>query len=565
MGDQQRRSEIFYCLSILALGFLVYLPALQNGFAFDDLIHISSNPLVLNQASWQRIFSSAMYPGDLYRPLVMLTYVLTNKYFGLGAYNFHFDNNLLHAANAMLVFAVLRSLIGSQAALWAGTLFALNPILSEAVANVSGRAELLATFFVLASLFIVLLLSVPAWKPAHILLLPLLAVTTLAAFLSKESALMLIALAPLVVAWRSVDRLRTAGALSGLAVIALMAGAYLWLRSQIITTPSLLTASADVFLDNPLVDKSFIERLPFALSLLGAYARKVFAAAPLSADYSFAAIDPLNFWSSANVAHLLLCLTLIFALMRRSAPRELRCGVAWFLAAFAITSNVLFPIGSIFGERLVYLPSIGLLAGFAASCERLLSPGGLRIVGSLVAVLFAFQTAQHVQVWSSNENLFTYQSRVSPLSAKTAHNYGMVLRNSGNLDQAILEFRRAHEIYPNYADPAYGIASVFASKGFVPGAEHWVQKALSIDPQHSESLNLLGRMQLNRGESVEAAQNFEKALRKRPDFMEAELGLLAVAIQLKDTEHAKLLRDALSKRAQSNPEFVKLSLLVDKM
>lgn len=565
MTNSARRSTIFFCLALFALGFVVYLPALQNGFAFDDLIHITSNPLLLEDFSWRRIFMSAMYPGDLYRPFVVLTYALTNKYFGLGAYNFHFDNNLLHAANSLLVFAVFRSLVGSSAALWAGVLFALNPIACEAVANVSGRSELLSTFFVLASLFVLQLLSVPAWNPRHVFLLPLLALTAMGAVLSKESALVLVLLAPLALAWRSMERLKSPGAIAGICVLIITSLTYLWLRFVVLGISVTIPGSADMLLDNPLSGMTFVERLPLALSLLGFYARKVFVAAPLSADYSYAALDPNNFWAPFGLLYLSIFVLLLIVVVRRRGNRDIKLGVLWFFTALFIASNVLFPIGTIFAERLAYLPSIGLLVAFAACCEQLLSAGGLKFVGGVVAVLFSLQTIQHQPVWASNESLFSYQITVSPSSAKTANNFGVLLRNQGKLDDAFIAFRRAHEIFPAYADPAFGLASLYARKGALAGAEHWLNEALRIDAAHVESLNLLGRLQLNRGDSAEAGKNFAKALERRPDFFEAKLGLLAVAVQSKDIETAKQLRDKLIKLAPTNPEFMKLSVALDGM
>jgi tetratricopeptide (TPR) repeat protein len=76
---------------------------------------------------------------------------------------FHAANVAIHAANALLVYALLLRLARREPALagrerlvaWAGAaLFALDPVQTEAITYVSGRSTSLAAFFALASLVV---------------------------------------------------------------------------------------------------------------------------------------------------------------------------------------------------------------------------------------------------------------------------------------------------------------------------------------------------------------------------------------------------------------------------
>jgi hypothetical protein len=109
------------------------------------------NPLVHDLGRWREIVSSPWWPRGLYRPFTSLT-LAANWTAAPGApFGFHLVNLLAHAAAAALVCLLAGRLMSPAGALAAGLLFAVHPVHVEAVANVVGRAEILAGVFLLAS------------------------------------------------------------------------------------------------------------------------------------------------------------------------------------------------------------------------------------------------------------------------------------------------------------------------------------------------------------------------------------------------------------------------------
>ena len=142
---------IFVLLALLAV--LPYGNALQNGFAFDDEPVIQRNPVVTDGVDLTRILASPVPPGDLYRPLTVLTFAVNERLSPGRAASFHAVNLLLHAAVTLLVFAIaVRLFASARVAAIAAALFAVHPIHTEAVTNIVGRAELLAALFGLLAL-----------------------------------------------------------------------------------------------------------------------------------------------------------------------------------------------------------------------------------------------------------------------------------------------------------------------------------------------------------------------------------------------------------------------------
>ncbi|MBI3782374.1 MAG: glycosyltransferase family 39 protein [Deltaproteobacteria bacterium] len=136
-----------------------------------DLRHAASIRDALLSPIWSRSFL---------RPLVQLSFVL-NRVFGVDALPYHLVNVVLHGLNALLVWQLARRVIGRPLeALLAALLFAAHPTMTEAVAWVSGRTELICAAFYLAAL-----LAHHAERPRRALTLAALAL------LSKESAVSL--------------------------------------------------------------------------------------------------------------------------------------------------------------------------------------------------------------------------------------------------------------------------------------------------------------------------------------------------------------------------------------
>src|SRR3989442_694240 len=153
-------------LAVAACAVIVYLGALWNEFVWDDQVIVLGNPLVQTWAGLATAFASPYWPpfvgGYLYRPLTLLTYVL-DWHIG-GAAWFHAVNLLWHAGVSALVAVLARRWAGDAAALVAGMLFAVHPVHVEAVANVVGRAELMAAAFTLLAVYAAVEADRPVWS-----------------------------------------------------------------------------------------------------------------------------------------------------------------------------------------------------------------------------------------------------------------------------------------------------------------------------------------------------------------------------------------------------------------
>jgi tetratricopeptide (TPR) repeat protein len=375
---------------------------------------------------------------------------------------YHVINLLLHALNVALAYGVVRrvardALTGALAA----AVFALHPIATEAVTNVAGRADLLATLCVLVGL----LLHIESTRRAN----PwrwrvgLLATTLLGAF-AKESAVVVVAAILLYdgLAPSSSDAPPNAAATirarwTSYAAVALAVLVVLVVRQSALAD---MGYYRDHFLDNPLFGLSFVAARLTALRVMAMQLWRLVWPASLSCDYSYDAI-PLfgraGAWQDAVAVASTLFIVALVAIatsVRRRHPAVTYFALFYF-AALLPTSNLVVRIGSIMAERFLYLPSfafaavVALLVRASATRWALRRPAGpaperlaLAIVGAL-AVVAAARTYARNRDWQTEEALFDAARRVVPRSYKVHKGIANALlaekpTGGPRLDQAIV-------------------------------------------------------------------------------------------------------------------------------
>ena len=135
----------------LAIGFLLYSPALHAPYFFDDLtlnIRLGERDEPIRSALLSR------------RPVLSTSYWLDYQWTGDDPAGYRYVNVAIHAVNVGLVFLVLFRLLElagweaakrRTAALLGAAIFLIHPLQTESVAYIAGRSESLCTLFMLAS------------------------------------------------------------------------------------------------------------------------------------------------------------------------------------------------------------------------------------------------------------------------------------------------------------------------------------------------------------------------------------------------------------------------------
>jgi hypothetical protein len=366
-------------VALLALTFLAFVPALANDFALDDTLARSTtnggkpDRLVAELHSPTTYFTTQYWHGEeqdsrLYRPVTIYSYALTYNLIAKPllapeseALPHHMINLLLNVWATWLVLWFMLSLgVGRFGALLTAALFGVHALHSEVVAGIVGRAELLSFCFGMAALQC--FRRADSSRPS--LWIGLSALSMFAAFGSKESGIAWVGFLPCWVLGRallggeSAAETMRRNAVRMLLVTVPALGLFLTLRHGAIEA---LTDSV-AYQANPLYYADWSTRLMTAIELWGYGLYKCVVPISLSSQYGIPSTPLVA--TASNVGFLgALAIALIWlgTCSFRPIRRPLLCvSAAAFFGFGFITSNVPFAIGTMFGERLFYAPSLGV-------------------------------------------------------------------------------------------------------------------------------------------------------------------------------------------------------------
>lgn len=524
-ADRRRAWTLAWTVAGVAL--LAYANTLLNGFAFDDAEQILNNPWLTDVRYLGRILTSnvwAFLPGQVssyYRPLMHAAYLVLYQLFGPRPWPFHLLNVLLHAANSALVFLVVNRLLTSSrgdartpAANWrtsqtaafvAGILFAVHTIHTEAVAWVAGLPEVAYTL---------LLLLLFAWHIRPEVPSPGLSAASggafLAAMLFKETSLFLLPLlAAYDVLWHRPLSRRA------------FFGRYLPLAAAVVVYVFLRTAALGGLGGmRPLKPYGVLPLGAYAANVLfffGLYLAKLLVPVGLNVLHVFPVLGSLlDTRALPGAAAAAVCIAAVAATWRR-VPKV--C-FALLFTLVPMLPVMLVPAYSHvpFGERYLYLPSVGLSLLLALGVTRLglerrrltaaLGTAFVVLAGALLT-----GTVLRNRVWRNDLTLFSDVVAKSPESEIANGNLGRALMAAGRYDEAVGRFRKAAEVSPESVKARYHLGSALLKAGRGEEAVSELERALRI----SAGLDVLEQL----AEAYGSVGRFDSAIAAREKIVAA--------------------------------------------
>jgi tetratricopeptide (TPR) repeat protein len=133
------------------------------------------------------------------------------------------------------------------------------------------------------------------------------------------------------------------------------------------------------------------------------------------------------------------------------------------------------------------------------------------------------------------------------------NNLGSVLLQKGQVDDAIVHFRKSVEIKADHADAQANLASALLQKGELDEAITQYYKALDIKPDNALVHYDLANALILKGQVDQAIAHYEKALEIKPDYAEVCNNLGIVLFQKGEVDHAIT---CYQKALEINPQYV---------
>jgi len=507
-------------LLLAAVTIVVYRPAWNGGFIWDDDSYVTNNELLTAPDGLRRIWFSLESPSQ-YFPLVYTAFRIEHALWGLTPSGYHWVNLLLHVANALLVWQVLVRLKVPGAWL-AGAIFALHPVQVESVAWITEQKNVLMGFFFLLTLlawiaFIDERIKHP-WRFYIVaLVLYVLALSAKTTACTLPAALLLILwLQKRPINWQRILQIVPFFLLGlGMGLVTIW-----WERYHQGTSRALFA-----FL-NP------VERILVASRAAWFYLSKLFWPSNLTFIYpkwNIAATHPLDYtWLLGGVA---LCVVIYFA--RRYVGRGVEVAAVFFVATLSPVMGfiMLYTFRYTFvADHYQYLACIGpiaLVSAGVATFPDALKGGRALILGVAVCVAatLAMLTWRQSVMYSNIEALWRTTLARNPECWMAYNNLGIVLFQKGETDEAIVHYRTTLQMQSDFWDAEYNLGIALLSKGQVDEAIAHCSNAVRIAPNDPDALVALGNALLQKERIDDAIVYYQKALSIRPDYFLAHHSL----------------------------------------
>lgn len=520
------------------LAVTVYLGALDNPFAYDDVATVVNNPSLREPLDWAFVFAH----GRL-QPVVNLSYALDATWWGMAPHGFHVTSLALHALAVMLFFFWVRALALDAAArredasradgpgslepagpaspaastppprriaFAAAVLLAVHPLMTQAVGYVSARAEVLCAVFSFAALLAArrALLGDGRWWWAGA------AVAWALALGSRESAAVL----PLVLL--AYDRLLRPGSAAArrrrlwLLHLPLLAAAA---SGAVFRVSTFLRGEAGA------LPRDIWSQILTELPIYWRYLRLLLWPAGQSLVHPAPRIESLLEPRALVAATGMFVVAAAAWRVRRRQPL-VALGALWFPAFLAPAGLV--PLVEPMAEHRAYLASCGVFVIVGLALDRAAAwwragdrqPGRLpqHLAVAVVAVL-ALLTMARNRVWADPVTLWADAAAKAPLTWAPHYALGDALRDQRGCAAAIAPYRRAVELRPADNRARINLGVCLAQTRAYDEARRVFAEALTVDPGSADAHTNLGWLANLARRPDLAAAHFRAALERDPD------------------------------------------------
>ena len=548
----------YFLISVAILIILVviaYSGAGKNNFVgWDDNDYVVNNPLVRNEKSsgLKEIFSTVVSLN--YHPVTILSLRLNNNTCndcpdGIASKPFIINNIILHLLNTILVFILVYVLFRNNLllAFLVAAIFAVHPMHVESVAWISGRKDVLNSFFFLSGL-ISYIIYIKAEKSKYLWLL-LAFILFILACLSKATAVVFPVILLLIDYFiiddesagssfrdvlKSVFNRRILPLLPFFAVslfFGLMA-VHLQNGQNFLGMLKFSKAPEDVV--NIVGPFSVLQRIQIACYGFFVYFLKFFIPLNQSPFYPYPDLNEISHGYFALFLWISLLAMLVTVTAVIISTRKTRLYIfcfGFYLVTLALTLHFVSVGKAIIAERYTYLPYISLavipawfITRSGEKTKRL-----FLIISGIFIITMLILTRNQIRVWHDTSSLWTQVIEKYPdlELARRARGkyYYMLSAHAKNLkekealeNRAIADFNVAIGAKTASPDVYEGMGVILQSRKELKKALQFLDVAVKLNPQKGRTYYNRAMVHDQLNQKDEAITDYESALRLSPDM-----------------------------------------------
>ncbi len=518
-----------FSLALIVATAVAYLPAWNGKPIWDDNAHITQPEL----RSWHGLVEVWTQVGatQQYYPLVHSVFWIEQKLWGDSVLGYHLVNIFLHGFAAIVLLQILLRLKVPGAWLAAG-LFALHPVQVESVAWISEIKNTLSGLFFFCSILAYLNFDQNRSRVAYFGSLALF----LFGLMCKTAIAPLPAIILAVLWWRRGQLRLRDDVVPSLPFFGLGIGAGLftaWVERNFVG------AHGTAF------QLSILQRCLIAARDFWFYLFKLLWPVKLTFIYPRWQISGAIWWQYLFPLTLILLLALIWRLRKKNRGP---------LAAVLVFLGLLFPalgfinvypfIYSFVADHFQYLACVGPLTLFAAGMTMALdsiAPGKVLLrptISFFLLLTLAALSWRQCRDYRDIETLWRTTIARNPDCWMAYSNLGSFLSAHGDANEAIADFRKALEIWPNQSKDHNNLGKALVQKGRIAEAMDHFQTALRISPDDPDTESNIGAASLQQGDADEAISHLRRAVEKWPRHAQGHINLGNALLQNREIDAA---------------------------
>ena len=561
-GDSkpQGRFHLAFAACVLAVCAMLYARTTDFPMQFDDVMYLQKNPLVTDGHTFsfftdfrefiQKPLKLGIEPdlavNIVARPVSYATFHFNQLMDGFTPRWYRVINMVIHAANAVLVYALVGLLLGRRngsrfIAVTSALLFAVHPLAIESVTYIVQRMTSLAALFYLLTLALYFYADGVSDTRWRVSLKIGAVVCALLGMFTKECVVTLPVMAVMLdslvrhTPWRQALR-KAVPLLLCLPVVPVMVLAISWAQNG----GALSLAKAVNIVNSRDVPFEHTHFILTQFTVVLEYLRLLVWPSGLN-------IDPhWPVYSSLGNGRVLAALALFGALLGgggvmywRNRTDSISTGVLAFVIWFFVTISVssgLVPLPDLMAEHRTYLPSVGIFIVIASllylahqwlqrwAWGRFAMPAFVALsVSSLAGAAW-----QRNEVWRTSTSLWEDTVTKSPDKFRAWGNLGGCYALEGRMEEALECCRKATQLEPRFANASLLMASVLNAQNRQQEAINEMQRLVRDNPRVEGLPDFqynVGIAQLALGHAEEGEKRLHATINQSPSHWQTHVAL----------------------------------------
>lgn len=542
-----RHRFVLLMLQLISLTLFCFFPCINNDFInYDDNVYITDNSLIkeISSENIKKIFDFTNHDEykknqlvkSVYVPLTIISFSIDYHFFKLNASSYHMTNLIFHLCNCLLVFILFfmiskKEMIAFLTALF----FAIHPLHVEPVAWVSGRKDMLYSFFFLITLIFYLLYTGKKSLLFYALSLLFFALSSLAKPMAVSLPLLLFLM-------DYIKERKLSKNLFFEKIPFFLLSLCIIIISFIIISISRETGTG--YNEYYIYSLSWLKIISISFYGFFAYFAKTLLPLHLSCLYPYPETAEKNFPPVMLLSPLIFAYFSTLVFIFSYFNRKLAFGFLFFIITL-MPVFFRFPPQFI-ADRNVYIPLLGLfylLSELISICFFIINnkSTNLKVISALFFILLifilGFSTWKRCHTWKNSITVWTDVINQYPYIYIAYNNRGNAYFKKGDFNNALNDYNIAIGINPNQSEIHNKRGYCHFRSGNLSDALKDYNKAIDLSADCAEIYNNRGILYMSSNEPKRALSDFNHALKLKPDLVNARLNINILVELKKQSNH----------------------------